>query len=75
MTERRNETPGESEQPIPRDLPDQQAGAGSDPLEDDRDQVDREDVPSPDEPGARRSGEERSDTVHPEHPDPEEPTD
>ena len=75
MTDRRDEAPGETPHPVPRDLPDQQADGGDDALEDTPDRPDSQDVPSPDEAGARRAGEERSDTVHPEHPDPVESTD
>ncbi|MGA4843969.1 hypothetical protein [Streptomyces sp. G45] len=77
MTDRRYETPGEDEKPIPRDPPDQQAGADADPWEGSAENADRPDgqAPSVDQPGARRQDEERSDTVHPEHPDPEESTD
>ena len=33
MTDHRQEGPGENGAPVPRDLPDQQAGAGDDPWE------------------------------------------
>ncbi|GGV08683.1 hypothetical protein [Streptomyces spectabilis] len=78
MTDRRNETPGESPHPVPRDLPDQQADGGDELSGDDGEHEDHgepEDVPGTDEPGARRRGEEGSTTVHPEHPEPHEPTD
>ncbi|WP_330262608.1 hypothetical protein [Streptomyces griseorubiginosus] len=71
----RNEGPGENGDPIPRDLPDQQAGEGEDPWEvatvpgEDEPTADQsEDVPDTDEAGTGRQGAERSDTVHPEHP-------
>ncbi|MFE3850167.1 hypothetical protein ACFXPN_03370 [Streptomyces griseorubiginosus] len=71
----RNEGPGENGDPIPRDLPDQQAGEGEDPWEvatvpgEDESAADQpEDVPDTDEAGTGRQGAERSDTVHPEHP-------
>ncbi|AZS83083.1 hypothetical protein ACIQKE_11330 [Streptomyces griseoviridis] len=77
MTDRRLEGPGEHGAPIPRDMPDQQAGAADGGWGGTRPQGsgDDDNLPSPDEAGARRQGEERSDTVHPEHPDPQESTD
>ncbi|WP_030671081.1 hypothetical protein [Streptomyces sp. NRRL B-1347] len=78
MTDRRNETPGESPHPVPRDLPDQQADGEDELSADEGEHADREeraDVPSTDEPGAQRRGEEGSTTVHPEHLEPDEPTD
>jgi len=80
----RDEAPGESGAPVPRDLPDQQAHEGEDPWEIGEgrakgDTVDateageaEEDVPDTDEAGTGRQGSPRSDTVHPEHPVPEE---
>ncbi|MEV1021341.1 hypothetical protein [Streptomyces sp. NPDC050264] len=75
MTDDRRAGPGESGAPVPRDMPDQQAGesdANTDPTE----QVGRadrvDDVPDTDEAGTRRRGDHGSDTVHPEHPDPDE---
>ncbi|CAM5674262.1 MULTISPECIES: hypothetical protein [Streptomyces] len=76
----RSEGPGENGDPIPRDLPDQQAGEGEDPWEvatvpgEDEGADDRpEDVPDTDEAGtSRRQGAQRSDTVHPEHPEAQE---
>lgn len=74
------EAPGEHVPAIPRDLPDQQAQGGEDPL----DIVGRtpettpphhpEEVPDPDEPGARRRGKPHSGGVHPEQPVPDEPS-
>ncbi|WP_053848299.1 hypothetical protein [Streptomyces sp. NRRL B-24085] len=70
----RNEGPGENGDPIPRDLPDQQAGEGEDPWEvagvpDGEPGADEsQDVPDTDEAGTGRQGAARSDTVHPEHP-------
>ncbi|MFF4345850.1 hypothetical protein [Streptomyces sp. NPDC001530] len=79
MTEQRLEGPGENGEPIPRDMPDQQA------YEDEEDPWDARpasggadedtpatDVPDTDEAGTGRQGTPRSDTVHPEHPDPDE---
>ncbi|MFJ9147708.1 hypothetical protein ACIRP7_06465 [Streptomyces sp. NPDC102270] len=74
----RNEGPGENGDPVPRDLPDQQAGEGEDPWEvatvpgGEPGTDESEDVPDTDEAGTGRQGEQRSDTVHPEHPGAEE---
>lgn len=75
----RAEGPGENGDPVPRDLPDQQAGEGEDPWEvasvpgdEEPEPDDPEDVPDTDEAGTGRQGSERSDTVHPEHPGAEE---
>ncbi|MET9496215.1 hypothetical protein [Streptomyces sp. NPDC006552] len=72
MTEYRSENPDEREAPVPRDLPDQQAG----PEEPDGGAAEgagsAADVPDTDEAGTQRRGAESSDTVHPEHPDPDE---
>ncbi|MFH0519425.1 hypothetical protein ACHBTE_19910 [Streptomyces sp. M41] len=79
MADDRHETPGQTADPIPRDMPDQQATAGEDPWEipvgpaDDRKEPD--DVPDTDESGTGRQGAPQSGTVHPEHPTPEEPSD
>ncbi|MDT0439139.1 MULTISPECIES: hypothetical protein [Streptomyces] len=76
MTDRRLEGPGERGEPIPRDMPDQQAGAARNSWDGTRPHgaPADEELPTPDEAGARRKGEDRSDTVHPEHPDPQEST-
>ncbi|MEW2301501.1 hypothetical protein AB0958_16220 [Streptomyces sp. NPDC006655] len=64
--------------PVPRDMQDQQAGAGQDPWDaaegrpTDRRGEDAE-VPEPDEAGAGPQGAPRSGTVHPEAPIPDEP--
>ncbi|MET8227085.1 hypothetical protein ACWERY_23860 [Streptomyces sp. NPDC004082] len=79
MTDHRMEGPGETGDPIPRDLPDQQVQEGEDPWDvapfaqeaDDEDES-GSDVPDTDEAGTGRQGGDRSDTVHPEHPGPEE---
>ncbi|MER6266519.1 hypothetical protein [Streptomyces sp900105755] len=69
--------------PVPRDLPDQQAGSGQDPWEaadsarpEDRGDGDRPepDLPDPDEAGAGPDGTPRSGSVHPESPVPDEPS-
>ncbi|WP_037671282.1 hypothetical protein [Streptomyces griseus] len=87
MTEHRVEGPGQSDGPVPRDLPDQQAQGGEDPWEGDpaRAQADAEtedpdnaprseDVPDTDEAGTGRQGAPHGATVHPEHPVPDEPS-
>ncbi|MFC9076192.1 hypothetical protein ACFTY7_03910 [Streptomyces sp. NPDC057062] len=82
MTDRRQEGPGERSGPIPRDMPDQQAGEEEDPwdarpgrgsgknAEDER----ADDVPDTDEAGTGRRGGPRSGTIHPDHPEPDEPS-
>ncbi|QKV96668.1 hypothetical protein HUT19_37330 [Streptomyces sp. NA02950] len=75
--DRRREEPGEDSRGIPRDLPDQQAQEGPDPL--DVDGADpapghAEDVPDLDESGTGRRGEPRTGSVHPEQPVPDEPS-
>lgn len=70
---------GEQERPVPRDLPDQQAGPGEDPW----DVVpghpvdagpDEGGVPDTDEAGSGPQGAPRSGTVQSDHPTPEEPS-
>ncbi|MFD9006450.1 hypothetical protein ACFV0T_36830 [Streptomyces sp. NPDC059582] len=86
MSDRRAEGP-ESEEapaphPIPRDRPDQQAGAPDDPWEPDEKAVvkpaddDRADpdIPDTDEAGTGRRGAPHSASSRPEHPVPDEPT-
>ncbi|MFC9502478.1 hypothetical protein [Streptomyces sp. NPDC057002] len=88
MTDHRLEGPGENGEPVPRDMPDQQADTGEDPWEvaprftgtgeDGKGQADEpaDDVPDTDEAGTGRQGEApRQGTVHPEHPVPDEPAD
>ncbi|MBW8793732.1 MAG: hypothetical protein JF597_09110 [Streptomyces sp.] len=64
--------------PVPRDLPDQQAGSGQDPweaAESGRPEVRRDDdLPDLDEAGAGPHGTPRSGSAHPEKPVPDEPT-
>jgi len=74
------EAPGEHAPAVPRDLPDQQAQGGPDPL-DIPDGAPRtgpphrpDDVPDLDEPGTRRRGKPHSGGVHPEQPVPDEPS-
>ncbi|MFD5126664.1 hypothetical protein [Streptomyces olindensis] len=87
MTDHRLEAPGENGEPVPRDMPDQQADAGEDPWEvaprftgtgeDENDQADEagepaDDVPDTDEAGTGRQGAPRSGTAQTEHPVPDE---
>ncbi|MFM9588541.1 hypothetical protein ACKI1J_03410 [Streptomyces scabiei] len=84
MTDHRLEGPGEHPDPVPRDMPDQQAHEGEDPWEvtpgraggDGRDEGPREgaDVPDTDEAGTGRQGETQSGAVNPEQPVPDEPS-
>jgi hypothetical protein len=64
--------------PVPRDLPDQQAGSGEDPWETAESRPSQEhddnDLPDPDEAGAGPGGTPRSGAVHPEAPVPDEPS-
>ncbi|MER5949008.1 hypothetical protein ABT127_23455 [Streptomyces sp. NPDC001904] len=78
----RPETPGKRPPVVPRDLPDQQAGAhAKDPLdvpgqaepEADGTEPDTS-VPEPDESGAGRRGAPRSGGVRPDQPVPDEPS-
>lgn len=90
VTDHRLEGPGENGEPVPRDMPDQQADVGEDPWEvaprftgtgeDDKNGKDRadepaDDVPDTDEAGTGRQGAPQQGTVHPEHPVPDEPAD
>ncbi|GGT23023.1 hypothetical protein [Streptomyces chromofuscus] len=90
MTDHRHEEPGRSPEPVPRDLPDQQAVPDEEdpwevsPAEEAEDTegaqgVERDeapaDVPDVDEAGSGRQGAPRSATVHPEHPGPDESPD
>ncbi|MGW6905145.1 hypothetical protein [Streptomyces sp. NPDC054940] len=78
MADHDREAPDRTGEPVPRDLPDQQADTGEDPWEvpvvpaDDATEAD--DVPDTDEAGTGRKGAPRSGTVHPEHPAPQEPS-
>lgn len=88
MTDHRLEGPGENGDPVPRDLPDQQADAGEDPWEvtparatDDEgdedattDTADPTDVPDTDEAGTGRQGAPQSAAANPEQPVPDEPS-
>lgn len=83
MTDRRPEDPrrhaAESGTPVPKDLPDQQAKEGEDPLDvpqpgppDQQPDEPDESLPDMDETGAGRRGAPRSGAVHPEQPVPDE---
>ncbi|MFB7026845.1 MULTISPECIES: hypothetical protein [unclassified Streptomyces] len=69
-------TPGDSEDPIPRDREDQQAAEGEDPLAIPvtRDPGEEE-LPDTDVSGSGPKGHPESGTVNPEHPTPDEPAD
>ncbi|MFE0254138.1 hypothetical protein [Streptomyces sp. NPDC059010] len=78
MADDRRKAPGRAAEPVPKDLPDQQADTGEDPwevpVEPPDGATEADDVPDTDEAGTGRKGTTRSDTVHPEHPEPEEPS-
>ncbi|MEU2060528.1 hypothetical protein [Streptomyces sp. NPDC013455] len=79
MAERHQDEPGPEERPVPRDLPDQQAGAGDDrwdvtPGSAPDDEADEDTTPDTDESGTGPRGAPRSGTVHPGHPAPDEPS-
>jgi len=70
---------GPDGEPVPRDLPDQQAGQGEDRWDATPEPPDENepttDVPDTDQAGTGRQGAPHSATVHPEHPEPQEPSD
>ncbi|MBO1335543.1 hypothetical protein J3486_30380 [Streptomyces sp. VRA16 Mangrove soil] len=77
----RPETPGRRPPAVPRDLPDQQAGAhDGDPLDvpgergEDEAATPDETMPETDESGTGRRGAPRSGGVHPDQPVPDEPS-
>ncbi|MER6183631.1 hypothetical protein [Streptomyces sp. NPDC001652] len=76
MADYHGEGPGD--EPVPRDMPDQQAGDGEDPWDGDPEAADTEEpdgeVPDTDEAGAGRQGAPRQAGVHSEQPVPDEPT-
>ncbi len=76
MAERRAEEPGERTGAVPRDLPDQQAGAAADdePALPQAEEPD-ERLPDTDEAGTGRRGAPRPASPHPDQPVPDEPTD
>lgn len=77
MAEHRLEGPGENGTPVPRDLPDQQAGEGADHWDADepaQPEETAEDVPDTDEAGTGRQGAPRAGDGQTDSPVPEEPT-
>ncbi|MFJ1807317.1 MULTISPECIES: hypothetical protein [unclassified Streptomyces] len=80
MAVQRSTGPGESGAPIPRDLPDQQAGEGEDPWDiGDSEQPDEAsneapDVPDTDESGTGRQGAPHADSGQSDDPVPDEPS-
>ena len=88
MTDDRTKRPGEGEDPVPRDLPDQQTQEGGDRWDitpadpakrdgsvDDEASESDSGIPDTDEAGTGRRGDEHSGSVHPEDPGPEESPD
>ncbi|MEU4041439.1 hypothetical protein ACK389_11835 [Streptomyces antibioticus] len=84
MTDHRDEGSGEQGPPVPRDLPDQQAGAGDDPWDvDESDPTEPDadaepdaadpDTPDTDEAGTGRRGAPHASGVRPGQPVPDEP--
>ena len=75
MTDSRRGTADRTREPVPRDLPDQQADTGEDPwevpVESADDTTEADDVPDTDEAGTGRQGASQPGTVQ-EHPAPEE---
>jgi hypothetical protein len=79
VTDHRQGGPGENGEPVPRDMPDQQAG-GDDrwdvaPEGGDDEDTPATDVPDTDEAGSGRRGAPQSGGIHPEQPVPDESTD
>ncbi|MFD9218992.1 hypothetical protein ACFYXH_11950 [Streptomyces sp. NPDC002730] len=85
MTDRRPEGPEETgtdpDTQVPKDLPDQQAHDGDDPLDLPRPDAPDDGTPDPDpglpdvdQTGAGPRGSPRSGSVHPEQPVPDEPS-
>ncbi|MEW2619033.1 hypothetical protein [Streptomyces sp. NPDC048106] len=82
MAAQREQEPGRSPDPVPRDMPDQQTQS-DDPWEVPADgspgasgeSPDEDGVPDTDEAGAGPRGAPRTGTVHPEHPGPDESPD
>ncbi|MEV6500829.1 hypothetical protein [Streptomyces prunicolor] len=74
---------GRETKPVPRDMPDQQAGADGDPWEpdgdapraaEDEDETPDPELPDTDEAGTGRRGSPSSGSPRPEHPVPDEPS-
>jgi hypothetical protein len=80
MAAQREPEPGRHTGPVPRDMPDQQAGTGEDPWEVSPGRPGNDDAPSPDEvpdtdeAGTGPRGAPLAGTAHPEHPSPDEPS-
>ncbi|POX47165.1 hypothetical protein C3489_30410 [Streptomyces sp. Ru71] len=79
MAAHRDDEPGERADPVPRDLPDQQADAGEDPWDagpagEDAGTGDEPDVPDTDEAGTGREGAPHAAGVNPDQPVPDEPS-
>lgn len=78
MADDRRKAPDRTDEPVPKDLPDQQAATGEDPwevpVESADDTTEADDIPDLDEAGTGRKGAPQPGTVHPEHPVPQEPT-
>lgn len=76
MTDYQGTDPGG--EPVPRDMPDQQAGDGEDPWEGDPEAADKEEpdteVPDTDEAGTGRQDAPRQAGAQSEHPVPQEPS-
>ncbi|MFG1664532.1 hypothetical protein [Streptomyces sp. Y7] len=76
MADGRRGTADRTDEPVPRDLPDQQADTGEDPwevsVEPDDTTTEADDVPDTDEAGTGRQGGRQGGAVHPEHPAPQE---
>ncbi|MPY50617.1 hypothetical protein [Streptomyces acidicola] len=82
MTDHRQGGPGANGEPVPRDMPDQQAHGGDDPWDvvpEDGDPngeaTPATDVPDTDEAGSGRRGVPKPGSIHPEQPVPYESTD
>ncbi|MFF4212193.1 hypothetical protein ACFYZE_23110 [Streptomyces sp. NPDC001796] len=77
MTEHGYEGPGETVEPVPRDMPDQQAHGGEDRWDarPAKGGADAPDVPDTDEAGTGRQGAPHAGSVHPEGPVPDESPD
>ncbi|MGW2486020.1 hypothetical protein ACWCV9_02205 [Streptomyces sp. NPDC001606] len=78
MNAQQEPEPGRQEPPVPRDMPDQQAGGGDDPWDVGSgrpadDEPDEDEVPDTDEAGSGPRGSARPGTVQPGHPGPDEP--
>ncbi|KUN86265.1 hypothetical protein [Streptomyces griseoruber] len=75
MAAHREESPGETGPPIPRDLPDQQTRPGEDPWDVTAPDLPDTELPDTDEAGTGRRGAPRPAGVRPGQPVPDEPSD